>query len=76
MAPRKHWVNSLAGTQSRLLRTLGYRLLAVTTADTHTVDHVALLGLVAETTGLIGARWAGRAVDNIQLAVLPAPIQL
>lgn len=50
--------------------TLGGRALAATTADTHAVDNVALLGLVAETAGLVGARRAGGAVDNVQLTVL------
>lgn len=54
-------------------RTLGHGLLAVTATDTDTVDHVALLGLVPETAGLVRTRWAGRAVDNVQLPVLPAP---
>ena len=52
--------------------TLGNRLLATTTADADTVDDVSLLGLVSQTTGLIGARRAGSAVDDVQLAVLPA----
>ena len=49
-------------------------LLAVTAADTDAVDHVALLGLVAEAASLVGAGGTGRAVDDVQLAVLPAPI--
>ena len=53
--------------------TLGDGLLAVTPADTDAVDDVALLGLVAEAAGLVGARWAGGAVDDVQLAVFPAP---
>lgn len=52
--------------------TLGDVFLAVTPADTDTVDNVALLGLVAETTSLVGARGTGSTVDDIQLAVLPA----
>ncbi len=52
--------------------TLGGGLFAVATADTDAVDHVALLGLVAETARLVGARGAGRAVDDRELAVLPA----
>ena len=56
-------------------RTLGDLLLAVTPPDTDTVDNVALLGLVAETTSLVGARGAGCAVDNVQLAVFPATIR-
>jgi hypothetical protein len=53
--------------------TLGDRLLAVTAADTDTVDNVSLLGLVPQTTSLVGARGAGSAVDDVQLTVLPAP---
>lgn len=53
--------------------TLGGRLLAVTAADTDTVDEVALLGLVAETVGLVGARRTGSTVDDSELTVLPAP---
>lgn len=52
--------------------TLGDGLLAVTPADTDTVDNVSLLGLVPETAGLVGARGAGCAVDDVQLTVLPA----
>lgn len=50
--------------------TLGGRALAATTADADTVDNVALLGLVAQTASLVGARRAGGAVDNVQLTVL------
>jgi len=52
--------------------TLWHRSLATSTSDTDTVDHVALLGLVTQTTGLV---WSGRsrcAVDDIQLSELPA----
>ncbi len=58
--------------ESRL--TLGDGLFAVTPPDTHTVDEVALLSFVAETTGLVGARWTGSTMDNVQLAILPAPV--
>ena len=54
-------------------RTLGDLLLAVTPPDTDTVDNVALLGLVAKTTSLVRARGARSTVDDVQLAVLPAP---
>ena len=47
--------------------------LAVTPADTDTVDNVALLGLVAEATGLVRTRGAGGTVNDVELAVLPAP---
>ena len=40
-------------------------LLAVTAADTDTVDNVALLGLVAKTASLVGAGGAGCAVDDV-----------
>ena len=53
--------------------TLGDVLLAVTAADTDAVDHVALLGLVAKTTSLVRARGTRSTVDDVQLAVLPAP---
>lgn len=52
--------------------TLGGRLFAVTAADTDTVDHVALLSLVAEAARLVGARGTRRAVDDRELTVLPA----
>jgi len=46
--------------------------LAATTANAHTVDDKALLGLVAQTASLVGTRGARGAVDRRQLAVLPA----
>lgn len=52
--------------------TLMSMLLAVATAHANTVNHVALLGLVTQTASLVGARRARGAVDNVQLAVLPA----
>jgi hypothetical protein len=61
-----------SGSSERL--TLGDWLFAVTPSDTDTVDEVALLSLVAETTGLVGARWTGSTMDNVQLAVFPAPV--
>jgi hypothetical protein len=56
--------------------TLGRLLLAVAPADTDAVDDIALLGLVAETAGLVGAGRARCTVDNIELAVLPSPVIL
>ena len=56
--------------------TLGDVFLAVTPADTDTVDNVALLGLVAETTSLVGARGTRSTVDNVQLTGFPAPADL
>jgi hypothetical protein len=52
---------------------LGHRFFAVTPPDTDTVDNVALLCFVAKTASLVGARRTGRAMDNIQLSVFPAP---
>ena len=54
-------------------RTLGDLLLAVAAADTDTVDNVALLGLVAETTSLVGARGPRCTVDHSELTVFLAP---
>ena len=56
--------------------TLRHGSLASTAADTDTVDDIALLGLVAETARLVGARGTRGAVDDVQLAVLPAPAPL
>jgi len=50
--------------------TLGSGPLATTTADTHAVDDITLLGLVAEAASLVGARGARGAVDDVQLAKL------
>lgn len=47
-------------------------LFAVTTADTDTVDNIALLGLVSKSARLVRPRRPGSAVDHVQLAVLPA----
>ena len=47
--------------------------LAVAPPHTDTVDNIALLGLVAKATSLVGARWTRCAVDDVQLTVLPAP---
>ena len=53
--------------------TLGDVLLAVTAANTYTVDNVALFGFVAKAASLVGAGRARRAVNDVELAVLPAP---
>ena len=58
------------------MRTLGGLFLAVTPADTDTVDNVALLGLVAEAAGPVGAGGAGGTVDHVELTVLPAPMRM
>lgn len=50
--------------------TLGGRALAATAADADAVDDVTLLGLVTETTGLVGTRGARSTVDGVQLAEL------
>ena len=50
--------------------TLGRRPLPSTPSDANTVDNVALLGLVPQASGLVRARWAGSAVDDVQLAEL------
>ena len=63
MSPRD-WVEHTVGG------TLGSGPLAATAADAHTVDNIALLGLVTETAGLVGARGARGAVDNVQLTKL------
>lgn len=49
-------------------------LLAVTPPHADTVDNVALLRLVAKTASLVRARRARGAVDDIELAELPAPV--
>ena len=56
--------------QRTVIGTLGHGPLASSAADTNAVDDVALLGLVAETAGLVGARWAGSSVDDIELTEL------
>lgn len=50
--------------------TLGNRALATTAADTDTVDNVALLGLVAEAAGLVGAGGTRSTVNGVQLTEL------
>lgn len=54
--------------------TFGDGLLAVTTANSDTVDNKALLGLVAETVGFVGAGRARGSVDYVELTVLPASV--
>ena len=69
-----HWHTT--GRRSRSERvltiggTLGDRALAATTADTHAVDDIALLGLVAEAASLVGAAGPRGTVDDVQLAEL------
>ena len=50
--------------------TLGGGPLAATASHTDTVDNIALLGLVSETTSLVGARRTGSTVDSVQLTEL------
>lgn len=50
--------------------TFGCRSLASSTTDTDAVDDITLLGLVAQTAGLIWARWTGSAMDDVQLSKL------
>lgn len=65
---------SILSAPSRSKHTIGGtlrdRALATTTADANAVDDIALLGLVSEAAGLVGARRARGAVNNIQLTVL------
>jgi len=53
--------------------TLGRWSLAATTAHADTIDDIALLGLVSKTTSLVGTGWARGTMDDVQLAILPAP---
>jgi len=50
--------------------TLGDGLLAATTADAHTVDDIALLGLVSQAAGLVGAAGPRGTMDDVQLTKL------
>ena len=50
--------------------TLRSGLLAATASHTSTVNNIALLGLVAETTSLVGAGRTGSPVDGVQLTEL------
>ncbi len=52
--------------------TLGNGAFAATAANAHAEDNVALLGLVAEAAGLVGAGGAAGAVDAGQLPVFPS----
>ena len=51
--------------------TLGDGSLAATSSDSDSVDHVTLLGLVAELSGLIGAAGSVALVNDGELSVLP-----
>ena len=50
--------------------TLGNWLLATSTADTDTIDNIALLGLVTKTACLVRSGWSRSTVDNVQLSEL------
>ena len=68
--PIAHGPKIVIGGVRTIGGTLGNGLLAATTADTHAVDDIALLGLVAEAAGLVGAAGPRGAVDDVQLAEL------
>ena len=51
--------------------TLGDGSLAATSSDSDSVDHVALLGLVTELSGLVRAAGSVDLVDHGELSVLP-----
>ena len=57
-------------TRLTICGTLGSRALATTTSDADSVDDIALLGLVTQTTSLVGTRRTRGAVDDVQLTVL------
>lgn len=52
--------------------TLGDSLLSVTSLHSHSVDNVALLGLISQTVSLVRARWLASPVDGRKLSVLPS----
>ena len=52
--------------------TLSDGLLSTTSSDSNSVDDVALLGLVAESSGLIGSGRSGASVDGGELSVFPS----
>merc|ERR1719183_148746 len=60
-------------TRLAVANTLGDRPFPPTTLDSHTVDDVALLGLVSETASLVRPRRPRGPVDRRQLTVLPRP---
>ena len=51
--------------------TLGDGSLAASSSDSDSVDHVALLGLVAELSGLVGSAGSVDLVNDGELSVLP-----
>ena len=46
--------------------------LSPSTANTHPVDHIPLLGLVAQATSFVWSGGAGGSVNSSQLSILPA----
>lgn len=50
--------------------TLGHGPLATSAAHAHTVDDIALLGLVSQAASLVGTRGTRGAVDDVQLTEL------
>ncbi len=51
--------------------TLGNGSLTATSSDSNSVDHVALLGLVSELSGLVGSAGSVDLVNDGELSVLP-----
>lgn len=64
--------DTLVGGLSHLVTFVNLPL-SPTTANTHPVDHIPLLGLVAEATSFVWSRGAGGSVNGCQLSILPAP---
>jgi hypothetical protein len=50
--------------------TLWNRALPSTPTNANTVDDIALFSLIAQATGFIRTRWAGCAMDDVQLSKL------
>lgn len=70
-----NWSTSELGKHCKYLSvgsTLGSGLLAPSTANSDTVDHITLLGLIPKATGLVGARRTRSTVDNIEGTEFPA----
>lgn len=76
MAPLEIYVSESPSKTPVIVHVLGNGPLATSTANTDTVDNVALLGLVTETAGLVGTRRAAGTVDNLELAKLLMHSQL
>merc|ERR1712128_389081 len=63
--------NRLETTSELHEDTLGHGLLATAATDADSVNNKTLGGLVAKTTGLLGASWLRGTVDRVQVAILP-----